>query len=164
MQEMQSVEHTIQSSFRWQRRRKRDLRIEARRRRTRQRVFIIIKIIIIIIISSAIGRLCNNFRAEQSRAVQCEVILGYVRNPMCSICFLRDLLGKDLGTSELTLRALDSIVLSPVKEKLYAFMLHTHFQLQKAKFRYAIQLSSCKKASKQTSNQASKSHQNQKTF
>lgn len=34
MQEMESVEHTIQSSFRWQRRRKRDLRIEARRRRS----------------------------------------------------------------------------------------------------------------------------------
>ncbi len=82
------------------------------------------------------------------------MILGYVRNPMCSICFLRDLLGKDLGTSELTLRALDRIVLSPVKEKVYyAFMLHTHFQLQKAKFRYAIQLSLCKKANKQSSKQ-----------
>ncbi len=81
------------------------------------------------------------------------MILGYVRNPMCSICFLRDLLGNDLGTSELTLRAPDRIVLSPVKEKVYAFMLHTHFQLQKAKFRYAIQLSLCKKANKQSSKQ-----------
>jgi hypothetical protein len=75
---------------------------------------------------------------------------------MCSICFLRDLLGKDLGTSELTLRVLDSIVLTPVKEKVYAFMLHTRFQLQKARFRYAIRLSSCKKASKQASKQAIK--------
>jgi hypothetical protein len=135
------------------------LRIEARRRRTRQRVFIII----IIIFFWQIVRQVQ-CRAEQSSAVQCEVILGYVRNPMCSICFLRDLLGKDLGTSELTLRVLDSIVLTPVKEKVYAFMLHTRFQLQKARFRYAIRLSSCKKASKQASNQASESHQNQKTF
>ncbi len=88
--------------------------------------------------------------------MQCELILGYVRNPICSICFLRDLLGKDLGTSELTLRALDSIVLHLVKEKVYAFMLHTHFQMQKAKFRHAIQLPSCKKASKQANKQSSK--------
>ncbi len=139
---MESVERTTQSSFRWQRRRKRDLRIEARRRRTRQRVFIIIIVIFFF---------WQTVRQVQSRAVQCEAILGYVRNPMCSICFLKDLLGKDIGTSELTLRALDSIVLYPVKEKVYACMLHTHLQLQKAKFRYAIQLSSCKKASKQSS-------------
>jgi hypothetical protein len=146
MEEMESVEHTIQRCFRWQRRRKRDLRIEARRRRTRQPVFIII----IFFFFWQIVRQVQS-KAEKSSAVQCEVILCYVRKPMCSICFLRDLLGKDLGTSELTLRALDSIVLSPVKEKVYAFMLHTHFQLQKAKFRYAIQLSSCKKARKQSS-------------
>jgi hypothetical protein len=54
------------------------------------------------------------------------------------------------------LRALDSIVLTPVKEKVYAFMLHTRFQLQKARFRYSIQLPSCKKASKQASKQAIK--------
>ncbi len=69
MQEMESVEHTSQSSFRWQRRRKRDLRIEARRRRTRQRVFIIIIIFFF----------WQIVRQVQSRAEQCSAVRSDLR-------------------------------------------------------------------------------------